>query len=96
MATQVTISWNNWCKAFLDIMHRCIPYTSMPNRQNLLWLSKEIIQLMRKKIALFRRSKKFTSLALEYKRLSLSLSETPKTSSLVLSSPHIRTLEGYP
>lgn len=27
--------WNNWCKAFLDIMHRCLPNATLPNRRNL-------------------------------------------------------------
>jgi len=49
----------------------------------------EIIQLMRKKNAFFRISKKSPSLAPEYKRLrNVVISETSKTSSLILSSPH--------
>ena len=62
-------SWNNWCKAFLDVMHRCIPSASLPSRRNLPWLSKRIIQLMRKRNALFRRSKVYPSLIPQYKKL---------------------------
>ncbi len=63
------ISWNKWCNAFLDIMHRCIPSALLPNRRNLPWLSKKIIQLMRKRNSLFRRSKKCPSFTPKYKKV---------------------------
>jgi len=63
-----SISWNDWCKAFLNY-----PANEEEN-------------------AFFRISKKSPSLAPEYKRLrNAVISETPKRSSLVLSSSHVST-----
>ena len=50
-------------------MHKCIPNASLPSRRNLPWLSKRIIQLMRKRNTLFRRSKVCPSLIPKYKKV---------------------------
>ena len=47
--------WSNWKKIFLDIMDECIPF--LPNRKNLLWLTKDIIQLICKRNNLFKKAK---------------------------------------
>ena len=44
-----TTSWARWEKMFLEIMKQCIPQSVLPKRKNLPWLSKSIIQLMRKR-----------------------------------------------
>jgi len=38
-------SWHNWKQVFLGIMEECIPCSTLPNRKNLPWLTKHIIQL---------------------------------------------------
>ena len=62
-------SWSNWCKAFLELMDKCIPNASLPKRRNLPWLSKQNVQLMKKKNTLFRKSKTCLSLLPKYRKL---------------------------
>ena len=50
-------TWSNWKKIFLDIMDECIPTSILPNRKNLPWLTKDIIQLIRKRNNLFKKAK---------------------------------------
>ena len=47
----------NWKKMFLDIMDECIPTSILPNRKDLPWLTKDIIQLIRKMKNLFKQQK---------------------------------------
>ena len=51
-------SWTNWCEKFLSIMEECIPRRTLPQRRNLPWLSKTIVQSMRKRNYLYRKAKK--------------------------------------
>ena len=53
----VNLSWNRWKDCFMDVMNRCITTTLLPNRTNLPWLTKSLIQLMRKRNALFRKAR---------------------------------------
>ena len=53
----IHLTWSNWRKVFLDIMDECIPTSTLPNRKNLPWLTKDIIQLMRKRNNLFKKAK---------------------------------------
>ena len=73
-------SWNNWCNAFLDVMHKSIPNASLPSRRNLPWLSKRIIQLMRKRNTLFRRSKVCPSLIPKYKKVRNAITNALRAS----------------
>ena len=50
-------TWSNWKKIFLDIMDECIPTSILPNRKNLPWLTKDIIQLICKRNNLFKKQK---------------------------------------
>ena len=50
-------TWSNWKKIFLDIMDECMPTFILRNRKNLPWLTKDIIQLMRKINNLFKKAK---------------------------------------
>ena len=45
--------WTSWKRCFLDIMNECIPHYFIKSNKNLLWMSKAIIQAMRKRKALF-------------------------------------------
>ena len=51
-------SWSNWCEKFLSIMDCCIPRRRLPPRKNVPWLTKELINLMRKKNLLYKCSKR--------------------------------------
>ena len=53
----IHLTWSNWRKVFLDIMDECIPTSRLPNRKNLPWFTKDIIQLMRKRNNLFKIAK---------------------------------------
>jgi len=48
--SNIQISWSHFKTTFLDIMEKCIPRAVLPNRKNLPWLNKEIIQLIRKSL----------------------------------------------
>jgi len=55
----INTSWDNWQSKFLDIMDRCIPKKVLPpKRRNLPWLSKGIVQAMRRRNAMFKRAKR--------------------------------------
>ena len=48
----------NWTDKFLSIMEQCIPHRYLRKRHNLPWLTKNIVQLIRKRNILFRRAKR--------------------------------------
>ena len=50
---RVNTSWENWRKCFMEIMNECIPQHLLPNCCNLPWLSKSLVQLMRRNNMLF-------------------------------------------
>ena len=47
-----------WTEKYLSIMNACIPSRHLPTRQNLLWLSTDIVHLIRKRNIMFRKAKK--------------------------------------
>ena len=47
-----------WCDHFLAIMEECIPHRYLQKRCNLPWLIKNIMKLIRKHNALFKRAKR--------------------------------------
>ena len=57
----VDACWANWHSIFLNIMDNCIPHSVLKPRKNLPWLTKEIIQAMRKRNYLFRAAHKLGS-----------------------------------
>ena len=54
--SNIQISWSHFKTTFLDIMEQCIPRAVLPNRKNLPWLNKEIIQLIRKRNLCFKKA----------------------------------------
>ena len=46
--------WLTWHSIFMRIMKSCIPSSTLKPQKNLPWLTKSIVQLMRKRNALFR------------------------------------------
>ena len=57
----VNSSWENWGARFMQIMDLCIPQFSLKSKKNLPWLTKPIVQAIRKRNALFRATKKCKS-----------------------------------
>ena len=45
-------------KRFMEIINECIPQRMLPKRRNLPWLSKSLIQLMRRRNLLFSHAKR--------------------------------------
>ena len=45
-------------KRFMEIMNECIPQRLLPNQRNLPWLSKSLVQLMRRRNLLFSHAKR--------------------------------------
>ena len=54
----INVSLLNWEQQFMHIMNESIPKGTLPKRQNLPWLSKNLIQAMRKRNYLYRRAKR--------------------------------------
>ena len=50
---EVDTSWNNWQNRFLEIARQCVPHRRLPPCHNLPWLSKSLVQLMRRRSMLF-------------------------------------------
>ena len=52
----IQMSWKRFKYAFLDVMEQCIPRSVLLARNNVPWLTKEIIQLIRKRNHHFRKA----------------------------------------
>ena len=50
-------AWDTWQREFLKIMELTIPKSTLPNRRNVLWLNKSIVQAIRKRNGLYKISK---------------------------------------
>ena len=50
-------SWSRWKEAFVSIMNRCIPKVSLSERKNLPWLTKVIINKIKKRNYFYKKSK---------------------------------------
>ena len=49
-------SWINWREVFLSIMDLCIPHATLPTRKSLPWLTKTLVNAMKKRNYYFRKS----------------------------------------
>ena len=65
----VSASCRNWNDEFMRVMELCIPHGRIPRRKNLPWLSKSIIQLIRKRNLLFKKSKTSPRYVQKYKHV---------------------------
>ena len=68
MGDDINTSWAKWEKQFLEIMKQSVPQGVLPKRKNIPWLTKSIIQLMRKRDAFHRKSHRSPSYQLKYKQ----------------------------
>ncbi len=53
----IDMCWTQWNNAFLEVMNSCIPKAILPERKSPTWMSKKIVQLIRKRN--YRRSGNF-------------------------------------
>ena len=60
-SNDINISWSNWRDKFLQVMDACIPKVTIKGRKNLPWLTKPVIQAMRKRNRTFHTAKKSKS-----------------------------------
>ena len=63
LSGDVNICWSNWKAKFLQIMLECIPQSSLKSRRNLPWLTKPIVQAIRRCNTLFKAHKRTKSSA---------------------------------
>lgn len=57
LSEEVDESWSNWSKQFLSIMVECIPKRTLPKRKNLPWLTKKLINSIKKRNRLYKQGK---------------------------------------
>ena len=74
-SADINICWNNWKQCFLGIMEVCIPRATLPNSFSPPWLSKEIIQRIRKRNYLYKKANgnRNSTSFVQYKRLRNSV-----------------------
>ena len=67
----INTATSNWTQTFLSIMEQCIPHRYLRQKVNLPWLTKEVIQLIRKRNILYRKAKKSQHLShfTQYKKI---------------------------
>ena len=53
----INTSWKNWSVKFLEIMQSSIPTTTLPPRRNRPWLTKKLVQAIRRRNALYKKAK---------------------------------------
>lgn len=53
----INTSWKNWSVKFLEIMQSSIPTTALPPRRNRPWLTKKLVQAIRRRNVLYKRAK---------------------------------------
>ena len=58
---QIDECWSRWKKAFLDIMDTCIPKSTLPDRRSVPWMTKEIVQAIRRRNYFYRKAKRSNS-----------------------------------
>ena len=50
--------WDRWKTSFLDIMDSCIPKSTLPDKRSVPWLTKEVVQAIRKRDYYFKKAKR--------------------------------------
>ncbi len=58
LTDDMNVPWANWKQHFMKLTKECMPHKSLPPRRNLPWLSKNLIQQMRKRNMLYSRAKR--------------------------------------
>ena len=73
-SSDVNDCWSVWHAKFLQVMETCIPQSTLKTRKNLPWLTKPVVQAMRKRKSCFRAAKR--SIMMKRLGTSTSVSET--------------------
>ena len=53
----INTSWKNWSDKYLEIMQASIPTSTLPPRRNRPWLTKKLVQAIRRRNALYKKAK---------------------------------------
>ena len=61
----VDTCWSRWKEAFLNIMHICIPKSVLPDRTSVPWITKSIVQAIRKRNYYYKKAKRNCNSSLE-------------------------------
>ena len=61
----VDTCWSRWKEAFLNIMHICIPKSVLPDRMSVPWITKGIVQAIRKRNYYYKKAKRNCNSSLE-------------------------------
>lgn len=80
-------SWIQLKATFLDVMEQCIPRSALPQRHNLPWLTKDIIQLIRRQKCYFKnaRNSGYCADLLKFKRLRNKVVAKLRTAKFIFS-----------
>ena len=49
LAMNMNLSWDIWRNKFMEVMEHCIPRGTLPERRNLPWLNKSIVQAIKRR-----------------------------------------------
>ena len=56
--TSIQRSWEKLKAAFLDVMEQCIPKAVLPQKRSLPWLTKQIMQLIKRRNYFYKKARK--------------------------------------
>ena len=71
LSMNINLSWDTWRDNFMEVMERCIPRATLPERRNLPWLDKSIVQAIKRRNCLYSKQKRTNNprLTLKYTQL---------------------------
>ena len=58
LSDDINVSLTLWQERFLSIMDQCIPKVTLSKKKKLPWISKELLQFIKKKLSLFQKAKR--------------------------------------
>ena len=53
LSMNINLSWDIWQNKFMEVMENCIPRGTLPERRNLPWLNKSIVQAIKRRNCLY-------------------------------------------
>ena len=55
--TSIDTCWSHWKEVFFDIVNICIPKSILPDRRSIPWMTKQIVQAIRKRNYYYRKAR---------------------------------------
>ena len=55
--TSIDTYWSHWKEVFFDIMNICIPKSILPDRRSIPWMTKQIVQAIKKRNYYYRKAR---------------------------------------